>query len=95
MHASWRRWSKSAHKSDSTVTSKSWSMAWTAVFSTTMKTAKTWGPKTFVRDHVTIAGQLPAYLGAYVGPKSALAPKLTDIAALGALCVPLKLALRL
>jgi AhpD family alkylhydroperoxidase len=31
-----------------------------------------------VRDHVTIAGQLPAYLGAYVGPKAALAPKLTE-----------------
>ena len=43
-----------------------------------LKTAKTWGPKTFVRDHVTIAGQLPAYLGAYVGPKAALAPKLTE-----------------
>ena len=43
-----------------------------------LKTAKTWGPKTFVRDHVTIAGQLHAYLGAYVGPKAALAPKLTE-----------------
>ena len=27
---------------------------------------------------MTIAGQLPAYLGAYVGPKAALAPKLTE-----------------
>jgi AhpD family alkylhydroperoxidase len=31
-----------------------------------------------VRDHVTIAGQLPAYLGAYLGPNAALAPKLTE-----------------
>ena len=39
MHASWRAWSASTHRSDSTVTSKSWSMAWTAVFRTTRPVA--------------------------------------------------------
>lgn len=41
-------------------------------------TGKTWGVRTFVRDHVTLASQLPAYLAAYVGPKAALEPKLTE-----------------
>ena len=41
-------------------------------------TGKTWGARTFVREHVTLASQLPAYLAAYVGPKAALEPKLTE-----------------
>jgi|AntAceMinimDraft_1070359.scaffolds.fasta_scaffold379201_1 hypothetical protein len=41
-------------------------------------TGKTWGARTFVREHVTLASQLPAYLGAYIGPSAAIEPKLTE-----------------
>ena len=37
-----------------------------------------WDLKGFLNDAPTLAGQLPAYLGAYVGPRAALPPTTTE-----------------
>ena len=43
-----------------------------------LTTGKLWTLKTFLRDHVTFAGQIPNYLGAYVSPGRAIAADVNE-----------------